>query len=130
MKTQLEIRLLDSLLFSTAESRFRIMKEIWSLPRIGGTSCQNIHKKLIIDELTQIRDIIFKIITSEEISSQYPMIREISGHEDMAQVKKNVLISSILGMNDKCIAALNCVNIRYVRMCQQTLKEDYPELFR
>ena len=115
------------LLKITAESRLRIMKHIWShaSERTGDIS----YRSLITNELTHLRKEIFETIISDEYVSDLPIIREIAEDDRIPQMRKNIDILALYGMDSECIAALNCVNIGYVRMCIRTLKADYPELF-
>ena len=115
------------LLKITAESRLRIMKHIWShaSERTGDIA----YRSLITNELTHLRKEIFETVISDEYVSDLPIIREIAEDDRIPQMRKNIDILALYGMNSECIAALNCVNIGYVRMCIRTLKADYPELF-
>ena len=115
------------LLKITAESRLRIMKHIWShaSERTGDIS----YRSLITNELTHLRKEIFETVISDEYVSDLPIIREIAEDDRIPQMRKNIDILALYGMDSECIAALNCVNIGYVRMCIRTLKADYPELF-
>ena len=115
------------LLKITAESRLRIMKHIWShaSERTGDIS----YRSLITNELTHLRKEIFETVISDEYASDLPIIREIAEDDRIPQMRKNIDILALYGMESECIAALNCVNIGYVRMCIRTLKADYPELF-
>ena len=115
------------LLKITAESRLRIMKHIWShaSERTGDIA----YRSLITNELTHLRKEIFETIISDEYVSDLPIIREIAEDDRIPQMRKNIDILALYGMDSECIAALNCVNIGYVRMCIRTLKADYPELF-
>ena len=115
------------LLKITAESRLRIMKHIWShaSERTGDIA----YRSLITNELTHLRKEIFETVISDEYASDLPIIREIAEDDRIPQMRKNIDILALYGMNSECIAALNCVNIGYVRMCIRTLKADYPELF-
>jgi hypothetical protein len=115
------------LLKITAESRLRIMKHIWShaSERTGDIA----YRSLITNELTHLRKEIFETVISDEYVSDLPIIREIAEDDRIPQMRKNIDILALCGMDSECIAALNCVNIGYVRMCIRTLKADYPELF-
>jgi hypothetical protein len=115
------------LLKITAESRLRIMKHIWShaSERTGDIA----YRSLITNELTHLRKEIFETVISDEYASDLPIIREIAEDDRIPQMRKNIDILALYGMDSECIAALNCVNIGYVRMCIRTLKADYPELF-
>lgn len=115
------------LLKVTAESRLRIMKHIWShaSERTGDIA----YRSLITNELTHLRKEIFETVISDEYASDLPIIREIAEDDRIPQMRKNIDILALYGMDSECIAALNCVNIGYVRMCIRTLKADYPELF-
>lgn len=115
------------LLKITAESRLRIMKHIWShaSERTGDIA----YRSLITNELTHLRKEIFETVISDEYVSDLPIIREIAEDDRIPQMRKNIDILALYGMDSECIAALNCVNIGYVRMCIRTLKADYPELF-
>ena len=112
------------LLKITARGRYRMMREIWNHSGSAAT-----HRDLIIRELTFLRKEIFETIISSDILS-VPLCREIADDEGMPQVKKNICILAIYGIDARCIADLNCVNIGYVRMCIKSLKEEYTELFR
>lgn len=129
MHTEQEKLLYEKLLQTTAESRFRTFKAIWqSTPAIGAEEAP--FKDLISRELTRLRKDIFKVLTSKEISSAHPIIREIIDYEGIPLIRKNIAISAIYGLAPLFIADLNCVNLGYVSMCIKTLKEEYPELFR
>ena len=116
------------LLNITAQSRLRLMKKIWTQP--ASPRQHETPKKLIFNELTLLRNEIYKTAISQDILSGNPLCREIAEDEGIPQIKKNICILAINGIDAGCIADLNCVNIGYVRMCIRSLKEDYPELFR
>lgn len=103
------------------------MKHIWShaSERTGDIA----YRSLITNELTHLRKEIFETVISDEYVSDLPIIREIAEDDRIPQMRKNIDILALYGMDSECIAALNCVNIGYVRMCIRTLKADYPELF-
>lgn len=112
------------LLKITAQSRYRLMREIWNLP-----ASSDIHRDLITKELTLLRNEIYETITSSDILS-VPLCREIADDEGIPKVKKNICTLAVNGISEKCLADLNCVNIGYASRCIMSLKEDYPELFR
>jgi hypothetical protein len=129
MSTEPKLKLYETLLKITAEDRFRFMKEIWDLNRTQRIISHDTYKDAVCRSLTLLRKDIFEKITSESICYAYPIIRDIAICEDMPQLKKNISILAICGMEAGCIAALNCVNIGYVKLCIRTLKADFPELF-
>lgn len=115
------------LLKITASGRFRLIKKIWNTP--ASQKAHNINKETIIDELSLLRNELFRTITSSDMQSS-PICREIAEDDRIPLVRKNICILAIYGLDAGCIADLNCVNIGYVRMCIKSLKEEYPELFR
>jgi hypothetical protein len=115
------------LLCITAESRSRLMRKIWEMPASAGAHLR--HRELITSELTLLRNELFRAITSSEMLSGW-LCRKIAEDEGIPQVRKNICILAIYGIDAGCIADLNCVNIGYVKMCIRSLKKDYPELFR
>ncbi len=129
MNTEPKLKLYEMLLKITAEDRFRFMKEIWDLNRTQRIISHDTYRDAVCGFLTLLRNGIFEIITSESICSAYPMIREIATYEDMPQLKKNISILAICGMEAGYIAALNCVSIGYVKLCIRMMKADFPELF-
>lgn len=115
------------LLKITAKTLYRLMREIWNRP--ASSRLQDSDKDLITRELGLLRKEISKAITSSDILS-VPICGEIAEDTEIPQVRKNICILAIYGIDDECIADLNCVNVAYARMCIKSLKEDYPELFR
>ena len=116
-KQELYIRLLEI----TAESRFNLMKEIWNR--------KTYNQDIISRTVTQLRNDIFRIIISKRFGSYHPIIRKIAENDGIPQIRKNIGILSTYGLDDKCIANLNCVNVGYVRICIRALKSDFPEIF-
>ena len=114
----------NKLLKITAQSRYRLIKEIWNLPGSSDT-----HRDLITKELTLLRDEISEAINSSDILS-VPLCREIADDEGIPKIKKNICILAVNGISEKCLADLNCVNVGYASRCIMRLKEEYPELFR
>lgn len=112
------------LLNITAESRFRLVRKIWET-----SVSSKAHKELVTRELGILRNELFRTITSSGMPS-VPICREIAEDYGIPLVRKNICILAIYGIDARCIADLNCVNIGYVRMCIRSLKEEYPELFR
>ena len=129
MKTEQEKKLYMRLLEITAKSRFSIMKEIWNLDGTQGASTQELCQDSICRALTELRNGIFETITSAEIASDEPLVREIAGYEGVTQTRKNIAIMAIYNIDIKCIASINCINVAYVRACLRTLEADFPELF-
>jgi hypothetical protein len=112
------------LLNITAESRLRLVRKIWET-----SVSSKAHKELVTQELGILRNELFRTITSSGMPS-VPICREIAEDDGIPLVRKNICILAIYGIDARCIADLNCVNIGYVRMCIRSLKEEYPELFR
>ena len=129
MNTEQKTKLYERLLKITAEGRFHFMQEIWNLHQTQRIISHDIYRDAVCRALTQLRKGIFDEIASEPICSAHPLIQEIAISEDLPQLRKNISILAICGMDTECIAALNCVNIGYVRICIRTLKADFPELF-
>lgn len=129
MKTEQEKKLYMRLLEITAQSRFSIMREIWNLDSTEGISIHELCRDSICRELTELRNGIFRTITSEEFSSYETLVKGIAEYEDMTQIRKNIAIMAIYNIDIKCIAAINCINVAYVRDCISTLEADFPELF-
>ena len=119
-----------ALLRIAADSRFSLTKEIWNLQHSSVKGYSTICRDAISRSLTRLRSEIFTFIVSQSQHSSYSMIQEIARCREMPQVRKNICILYIYGIDSECIAALNCVNAGYVRMCIEALKDDYPDLFR
>lgn len=116
------------LLSITAESQYRLIKEIWN--QSASPRSVDLNRGLVINGSTSLRKQIFKAITSSDMLSAEPICREIAEDDAIPLIRKNICILAIYGIDARCIADLNCVNIGYVRMCIRSLKEEYPELFR
>ncbi len=121
MKTEKKVELYMRLLEITAESRFDLMKEIWNR--------KTDNQDIISRTMTELRNGIFRIIISKRFSSSHPIIQEIAENDGIPQIRKNIGILAIYGLDDECIADLNCVNAGYVRICIRSLKNDFPEIF-
>ena len=126
MKTQQIKRLDRMLLQNTATSRYNIIKEIWDMNKISRKD----FRKRLTTMLSILRNEVFEIITSREIASTHPLIREIAEYDGWPTVKKNIVILAICGIDPECISAINCINTGYVRICLMGLKAEYPEIFR
>lgn len=133
MKTITKEELQKRMLILTARSRHLILKELWALAeskRPGSRKDFNeISKDLASRALTDMRSEIHHLLTSSEMTEEFPVIHEIL-EDEMPVVKRNIMILAGIGFDDECIADLNCVSKGYVKMTIRSLGNDFPELFR
>lgn len=124
-KTELYLKLLEI----TAVSRFSIMKEIWNLQSRIRPLCHDPYKDAISESLTKLRQEIFETLLTDAAFSSDEFVMQLATCSDLPQIKKNIAMLAMTGLNEECIAAMNCVNNGYVRMNLRTLREDFPEIF-
>lgn len=133
MKTITKEELQKRMLILTARSRHMILKELWALTeskRPGSRKDFNeMSKDLASRALTDMRSEIHHLLTSSEMTEEFPVIHEIL-EDEMPVVKRNIMILAGIGFDDECIADLNCVSKGYVKMAIRSLGNDFPELFR
>ena len=129
MKTEQKIKLYTKLLEITAESRFEIMKKIWNLHLTSRPQSHIHYRDALSDALTDLRQDIFKTLISDEALSSAEFVMGIVSCSDLPQVKKNIAIMVIAGLEEGCIADMNCVSKGFVMMYNRTLREDFPEIF-
>ena len=133
MKTITKEELQKRMLILTARSRHVILKELWALAeskRPGSRKDFNeMSKDLASRALTDMRSEIHHLLTSSEMTEEFPVIHEIL-EDEMPVVKRNIMILAGIGFDDECIADLNCVSKGYVKMTIRSLGNDFPELFR
>ena len=133
MKTITKEELQKRMLILTARSRHVILKELWALAeskRPGSRKDFNeMSKDLASRALTDMRSEIQHLLTSSEMTEEFPVIHEIL-EDEMPVVKRNIMILAGIGFDDECIADLNCVSKGYVKMTIRSLGNDFPELFR
>jgi len=114
---ELYMRLLEI----TAEGRFSLMKEMWNRKTDS--------RDIISRTLMQLRNEIFQTVTSKPFGSFHPLILEIAEQDGIPQIRKNIGMLYLYGLDAECIADLNCINVGYVRICIRALKADFPEIF-
>lgn len=124
-KTELCLKLLEI----TAESRFAIMKDIWNLQVRTRPLGHNQYRDIISDAITKLRQEIFNILLSDPTLSSDEFVNEIAACCDLPLIKKNIAVLAMTGLNNECIAAMNCVSLGYARMVTRTLRDDFPEIF-
>ena len=129
MKTEQMMELYRKLLEVTAESRFAIMKRIWNLNVTSRPKSHDQYRDALSDALTDLRQDIFRTLISDAALSSDEFVKEIVSCRDLPQVKKNIAVLAMAGLEDGCIAAMNCVSKGFVRMYIRTLREDFPEIF-
>lgn len=133
MKTITKEELQKRMLILAAKSRHMILKELWTLTeskRPGSRKDFNeMSKDLASRALTDMRSEIHHLLTSSEMTEEFPVIHEIL-EEEMPMVKRNIMILAGIGFDEECIADLNCVSKGYVKMTMRSLDNDFPELFR
>lgn len=133
MKTTAKEEMLKRMLSLTARSRHLILKNLWTLTerKRPGTlkEFNEMSKDLASHALTEMRNEIHMLLTSKEITGEFPVIHEIL-EDEMPVVKRNIMILSGIGFDEECIADLNCVSKGYVMMTIRSLGDDFPELFR
>lgn len=133
MKTITKEELQKRMLILAAKSRHMILKELWTLTeskRPGSRKDFNeMSKDLASRALTDMRSEIHHLLTSSEMTEEFPVIHEIL-EEEMPMVKRNIMILAGIGFDEECIADLNCVSKGYVKMTIRSLDNDFPELFR
>ena len=129
MKTEQKIKLYTKLLEITAESRFEIMKKIWNLHLTSRPQSYIHYRDALSDALTDLRQDIFKTLISDEALSSAEFVMGIVSCSDLPQVKKNIAVMVMAGLEEGCIADMNCVSKGFVKMYNRTLREDFPEIF-
>ncbi len=129
MKTEQKIKLYTKLLEITAESRFEIMKKIWNLHLTSRPQSHIHYRDALSDALTDLRQDIFKTLISDEALSSAEFVMGIVSCSDLPQVKKNIAVMVMAGLEEGCIADMNCVSKGFVKMYNRTLREDFPEIF-
>ena len=86
-------------------------------------------KELASNALMEIRHEVHQVLTSNEMTEEFPVIHEIQ-EDEMPEVKRNIMIMAGIGFDEECIAELNCVSKGYVWMTVRSLGNDFQELFR
>lgn len=129
MKTEQKTELYRKLLEVTAESRFAIMKRIWNL-HVSSRPQSHIHyRNALSDALTGLRQDIFETLISDAALSSDEFVMGIVSCSDIPQVKKNIAVMAMAGLEEGCIADMNCVSKGFVKIYIRTLREDFPEIF-
>ena len=133
MKTITMEELQERILILTARSRHMILKELWTLAESKRPATRKkfdeLTKELVSRALTDMRSKIYQMLTSNEMTEEFPVIHEIQ-EDEMPVVKRNIMIMAGMGFDEECIADLNCVSKGYVWMTVRSLGNDFQELFR
>ena len=87
------------------------------------------YRDALSDALTDLRQDIFKTLISDEALSSAEFVMGIVSCSDLPQVKKNIAVMVMAGLEEGCIADMNCVSKGFVKMYNRTLREDFPEIF-